>query len=76
MWVNISEIQTLEQTEEYSQILVVNEDKGKNEGSSNGYGFIILLLLKNRLNKVTAFEIEEKRHTFIEQFFTEWESAS
>ncbi len=39
-----------------------------------------LLLLKNRLNTATAIEMAKKRHTFMEQFldqfFTEWESAS
>lgn len=37
-------------------------------------------LLKNRLNKVTAIEMGKKRHTFMEQFLeqfvTEWGSAS
>jgi len=38
-----------------------------------------LLLLKNRLNTVSAIEIAKKRHTFmevfLEQFFMEWEGA-
>lgn len=38
-----------------------------------------LVLLKNRLNTVTAIEMAKKRHIFmeqfLEQFFIEWESA-
>lgn len=38
-----------------------------------------LLLIKNHLNTVTAIEMAKKRHIFmeqfLEQFFTEWESA-
>jgi hypothetical protein len=32
-------------------------------------------LLNNRLNTVTGIEMAKKRHIFMEQFFTEWESA-
>ncbi len=54
------------------------DDYKKNKGTTINHFYEKILLLKERMHTNTAKQIAEQRHnymeTFLEQFYSEWES--